>query len=90
MRTLNHTPLQNYSWKGVAVAISRKQKLNTKNSIEFEFEGVDDASGQIIWTNYCIDSLRNQLNCMDSTMLIRVLFCWRKMEKSQTATKLIA
>jgi hypothetical protein len=49
--------------KGILIGISRKQKLNTKSSTEGELVAVDDASGQIIWTNYFIESLGYQVNC---------------------------
>ncbi len=40
--------------KGGVTSISRKQRLNTKSSMEAEVVGVDDASSQILWTNYFI------------------------------------
>mmetsp|Transcript_17391 Transcript_17391/g.36466 ORF Transcript_17391/g.36466 Transcript_17391/m.36466 type:complete len:122 (+) Transcript_17391:4324-4689(+) len=40
--------------KGGVISMSRKQKLNTKSSTEAEVVGVDDASSQILWTNYFI------------------------------------
>ncbi len=49
--------------KGILIGISRKQKLNTKSSTEGELVAVDDASGQIIWTNYFLESLGYHINC---------------------------
>ncbi len=41
--------------KGGVIRMSQKQKINTKmNSTEEEVVGVDDASSQILWTNYFI------------------------------------
>ena len=40
--------------RGAVTSISRKQKLNTRSSTEAEVVGVDDASSQILWTNYFI------------------------------------
>ena len=37
---------------GGIINISTKQKLNTKSSTEAELVGVDDISGQLLWTNY--------------------------------------
>ncbi len=47
--------------KGGVTSILRKQKLNTKSSIEAEVVGVDDASAQILWTNYFIKSQGYQI-----------------------------
>ena len=38
------------------MAMSKKQKINTKSSTESEIVGVDDASTQIIWGNYFIEA----------------------------------
>ena len=38
--------------QGGVVNISTKQKLNTKSSTEDELIGIDDISGQLLWTNY--------------------------------------
>lgn len=40
--------------KGSVLSLSRKQRLNTKSSTEAEVVAVDDASPQILWTNYFI------------------------------------
>jgi len=40
--------------KGGVISMSRKQRLNTKSSTEAEVVGIDDASSQILWTNYFI------------------------------------
>ncbi len=37
---------------GAILAGSKKQKINTKSMAESEVVGVDDYSGQILWTNY--------------------------------------
>ena len=37
---------------GGIINISTKQKLHTKGSTEAELVGVDDISGQLLWTNY--------------------------------------
>ena len=42
--------------KGYGVAMSTKQKLNTKSSTEAELVGCDDVMGQIIWTNYFLEA----------------------------------
>lgn len=42
--------------KGAIMSMLQKQKLNTKSSTEAEVVAVDDASGQILWTNYFIKS----------------------------------
>jgi len=42
--------------KGVILAGSKKQKLNTKSTAESEIVGVDDFSGQILWTNYFMEA----------------------------------
>jgi hypothetical protein len=36
--------------KGAPIAMSRKQKLNTRSSTEAELVGVDDAINMILWT----------------------------------------
>mmetsp|Transcript_2109 Transcript_2109/g.4558 ORF Transcript_2109/g.4558 Transcript_2109/m.4558 type:complete len:122 (+) Transcript_2109:3756-4121(+) len=38
--------------KGVILAGSKKQKINTKSTAESEIVRVDDFSCQILWTNY--------------------------------------
>jgi len=48
--------------KGGVIGISRKQRLNTKSSTEAEVVGVDDASSQILWTNYSIKAQGYQIN----------------------------
>ena len=48
--------------KVTLIGISHKQKLNTKSSTNGELVLVDDASGQIIWINYTIESLGYQAN----------------------------
>ena len=50
--------------KGAVTSLSRKQRLNTRSSTEAEIVGVDDASAQILWTNYFI---RAQGYVIDST-----------------------
>ena len=52
--------------KGSVISMSRKQKLNTRSSTEAEVVGVDDASAQILWTNYFIKA---QGYNIDSTMV---------------------
>mmetsp|Transcript_26671 Transcript_26671/g.56142 ORF Transcript_26671/g.56142 Transcript_26671/m.56142 type:complete len:625 (+) Transcript_26671:3224-5098(+) len=42
--------------KGVVTGGSKKQKINTRSSTEAELVGVDDFSGQILWTNYFIQA----------------------------------
>ena len=37
---------------GGVINMSTKQKINTKSSTEAELVGVDDISGQLLWTNY--------------------------------------
>ncbi len=46
--------------------MSRKQRLNTKSSTEAEVVGVDDASSQILWTNYF---LKAQGYYIDNTLV---------------------
>mmetsp|Transcript_13263 Transcript_13263/g.28116 ORF Transcript_13263/g.28116 Transcript_13263/m.28116 type:complete len:106 (+) Transcript_13263:1938-2255(+) len=48
--------------KGGVISVSRKQRLNTKSSTEAEVVGVDDASSQILWTNYSIKAQGYQIN----------------------------
>ncbi len=48
--------------KGGVISMSKKQKLNTKSSTEVEVVGVDDASLQILWTNYFIRSQGYQID----------------------------
>ncbi|KAL7460772.1 hypothetical protein ACHAXS_001216 [Conticribra weissflogii] len=38
--------------KGTIPAGAKKQKINTKSTTKSEIMGVDDFSGQILWTNY--------------------------------------
>ena len=52
----SHTGAMMSLGNGAISSMSRKQKLNTKSSTEAELEGVDDASAQILWTNYFIQS----------------------------------
>ena len=52
--------------RGAVTTISKKQKLNTRSSTEAEVVGVDDASSQILWTNYFI---RSQGYNIDETMI---------------------
>ncbi len=42
--------------------MSQKQRLNTRSSTEAEVVGVDDASSQILWTNYFIKAQGYQIN----------------------------
>ena len=42
--------------KGMIQTMSTKQKLNTKSSTEAELVGVDDASGQVLWTRYFLEA----------------------------------
>ena len=42
--------------RGAIMAMSKKQKINTKSSTESEIVGVDDASTNIIWGNYFINA----------------------------------
>jgi hypothetical protein len=37
------------------IGMSKKQKLNTKSSMECELVGVDDASPQMLWTPYFVE-----------------------------------
>ena len=39
---------------GSIISISKKQKLNTKSSMEAELVGADDAMPQMIWTRYSL------------------------------------
>jgi len=48
--------------KGGVISVSRKQRLNTKSSTEAEVVGVDDASSQILWTNYFIKAQGYQIS----------------------------
>lgn len=41
--------------KGMAITISRKQKINGKSSTESEIIGVDDALPHILWTKYFLE-----------------------------------
>jgi hypothetical protein len=41
---------------GVAISISRKQKLNTKSSTEAVLVGVDDVTTMILWTKLFLES----------------------------------
>ncbi len=51
----SHTGVVLSLGKGGVIRMSQKQKINTKmNSTEEEVVGVDDASSQILWTNYFI------------------------------------
>ena len=52
----SHTGVMMSLGKGAISSMSRKQKLNTKSATESELVGVDDASAQILWTNYFIES----------------------------------
>jgi hypothetical protein len=42
--------------KGAVMAMSKKQKINTKSSTESEIVGVDDATTPILWGNYFIEA----------------------------------
>ncbi len=44
------------------ISVSRKQKLNTRNSTKAEVVGVDNASLQILWTNYFIKAQGYQID----------------------------
>ena len=48
----SHTGVTMTMGHGGIINISTKQKLNTKSSTEAELVGVDDISGQLLWTNY--------------------------------------
>ena len=41
--------------EGVVQSISRKQKLNSKSSIESELVGADDVSIMILWTKLFLE-----------------------------------
>jgi hypothetical protein len=41
--------------RGPVIGMSEKQKLNTKSSTECELVGVDDASPQMLWTQYFLE-----------------------------------
>jgi hypothetical protein len=47
---------------GVVQYISRKQKLNTRNSTESELVGVDDVSVMILWTKLFLEEQGYDIN----------------------------
>ena len=42
--------------RGSIISISKKQKLNTKSSMEAELIGADDEISQTLWTRYFLKS----------------------------------
>ena len=42
--------------RGLIISISKKQKLNTKSSMEAELIGADDEISQMLWTRYFLKS----------------------------------
>ena len=51
----SHTGATMTYGKGSPIAMSRKQKLNTRSSTEAELVGVDDAINMILWTRLFLD-----------------------------------
>ena len=47
-----HTGAMMSLGKGAVMAMSKKQKNNTKSSTESEIVGIDDATTPILWGNY--------------------------------------
>ena len=52
----SHTGASMTLGKGMALSMSRKQKINGKSSNESELIGVDDALPQILWTRYFLEA----------------------------------
>ena len=52
----SHTGVAMTYGSGVPIAVSRKQKLNTRSSTEAELVGVDDGINLILWTKLFLEA----------------------------------
>ena len=53
----SHSGMSMKMGKGAITSLSRKQKLNTRNSTEAEIVAVDDCMSQVPWTKYFLEDL---------------------------------
>ena len=64
--------------KGSVIAMSKKQKLNTRSSTEAELVGADDAATMILWTGLFMEQQGYPLNKkIFCSRITRVQSCWK-------------
>ena len=73
--------------QGVLIRISQTEIEHQELSTEGELVAVDDASGQIIWADYFIESLEYQVNYAIVLQESQSVILLEKMVKSSAAAK---
>ena len=62
--------------EGSIIAMSKKQKLNTRSSTEAELVGADDAATMILWTGLVMEQQGYSLEKIFCSKITRVQSCW--------------
>ena len=63
--------------EGSVIAMSKKQKLNTRSSTEAELVGADDAATMILWTGLFMEQQGYSLKKIFCSKITRVQSCWK-------------
>ena len=63
--------------EGSIIAMSKKQKLNTRSSTEVELVGADDAATSILWMGLFMEKQGYSLRKIFCLRITRVQSCWK-------------
>ena len=63
--------------EGSIIAMSKKQKLNTRSSTEAELVGADDAATMILWTGLFMEQQGSSLEKIFCSKITRVQSSWK-------------
>ena len=63
--------------EGSIIAMSKKQKLNTRSSTEAELVGADDVTTMILWTDLFMEQQGYSLKKIFCSKITRVQSCWK-------------
>ena len=64
--------------EGAIYAAAKKQKLNTKSSMEAELVAMDNAMPQILWTRYFFSAQGYEIKITSTFKIIKVQCYWKK------------